>query len=264
MKEIKAPKRLIYPVPMVTLSFDDARKDFYTVAVPIMEKYGIRGVCHVITGWVDGTGVAFAPTTGGTADLQGPMSVADVQDCFARGHEMSAHGHEHSNTQEDIALCVQKMNSWGVPVYGFATPGSVLTLANHWIRKKWYSDLGLLYARSNNIIGRVGAKNNVPYAPTHPFYNYFLPSIGIYSTTDVSYIQSMINAAITDKKWCILMLHSILNPDDAGYGADSWFWSADNFEQLCEWLADLQTQNQIRIVTFKDGIQLINGLPLLD
>jgi len=69
MKEIKAPKRLIYPVPMVTLSFDDARKDFYTVAVPIMEKYGIRGVCHVITGWADGTGVAFASTTGGTATV---------------------------------------------------------------------------------------------------------------------------------------------------------------------------------------------------
>lgn len=48
------------------------------------------------------------------------------------------------------------------------------------------------------------------------------------------------------------MLHSILKPSQQGYGKDGWYWSADEFEKLCQWLSK---HKDIKVVTIGEGVK---------
>ena len=67
-------------VPVVTLTFDDNPKGHFTVAAPVLERYGYRGTFNVITHNVG-------------ADNK--MSWGDIRDLRLRGHEITSHTVSH-------------------------------------------------------------------------------------------------------------------------------------------------------------------------
>lgn len=243
---------------MVTLSIDDARKDFHTNAAPIMEKYGIVSTNNVVSGWVDGTGT-WNPD--GSAGAQGPMTKEQVKYWDNKGHETASHSHDHTNTKESIIADVNKLRSWGLKIDGFCSPSSGVSFNNSvaYFRKKEkeeFKDLGLTYCRSGELPSMVETDAIIPYGLPHPYYQYRLTSTKVLSGNSVDLIKSYVQKAIDNKQWCILMLHSILRTGEPGYGADIWYWDAGKFEQLCQWLS---TQN-VDVVTTREGVNRIRGL----
>lgn len=246
---------------MITLSFDDGREDFYRVIFPIMQKYGLVGTFHIITGWIDGS--YEAPDREGWESAQaGHMSLEQIKECHKAGFEISGHGDLHENTEADVTSCVNKLKAWGVSrngiVDGFASPGSGLTFEKLPIMQPWMEKIGLTHARSANApeaISSIDMKNNMSYPPPH---NYRLTSQVVTNYTTMTDLMPVMNDAIVNKKWCILMLHSILYPADATYNSpDNWWWDVTRFEALCKWLSEIP-QRDLLVVTMRDGYYYSN------
>ena len=67
-------------VPVVTLTFDDNAKGHFTVAAPVLERYGYRGTFNVITKYVGGGNC---------------LSWDDIRELHRRGHEITSHTVSH-------------------------------------------------------------------------------------------------------------------------------------------------------------------------
>jgi peptidoglycan/xylan/chitin deacetylase (PgdA/CDA1 family) len=68
------------PTKPIIISFDDTREAQYTIAVPIMEKYGFKGVFFIMTVCVD---------------KKNYFSSAQIKDLSDRGHVIAAHTYDH-------------------------------------------------------------------------------------------------------------------------------------------------------------------------
>lgn len=246
---------------MVTLSFDDGREDFYRVSYPIMRERGLLATFHLVTGWIEGRWQP--PTTEGwRSTVSGPMTLEQVIECHEYGIEMSAHGDMHDNSEQNIYDCVTKLKEWGVSrngqVDGFASPGSVLTPSRRPLMEPWFKNAGLTHARSGMADGAVTGQDIINNNDYPPEQDYRLTSIIITDTTKIEQVIPALVDAIENKRWTIIMLHSVLNPGDPGYGTDNWWWDVEKFTQLCDWIASVPDENLLK-VTMRDGFQYAKG-----
>ena len=62
------------------ISFDDARGSQYSIAAPILEKYGFRGVFFIMTVCINKPGY---------------LSAQQIKDLYRRGHVIAAHSYDH-------------------------------------------------------------------------------------------------------------------------------------------------------------------------
>lgn len=240
----------------VTLSFDDAREDFYSRAFPLIMNYGMTATLNVTTGFLkDPTKFDF-PSAGNK-----PMSNEQVLSVVANGIEVACHGSMHINTSEDVLTTIKELQEIGVDVknIGFASPSSEITLKNRnefgiWnlvknetlsyirtgiqIRREglWYTLLSVIdrFVHSNNLFSYLN-KHNIINNVSEPF----LPSVAIYSYTSVGQIISLINNAPDNSK-IILMFHSILYKEDDGYGKDKFYWDIEKFKKLLAIISQMQ------------------------
>lgn len=239
---------------MITLTFDDARKDFARVAVPIMQRYHLTATTFAITGWTDGS---YNPSWSTKSGADGACSITQLQYCNSLGFEIAAHGDQHMNTEADLNACIVKLNQWGITRDGkvetFASPNNTVNSANISVNSKWFADAGLSCARSGIAVGstNINVLNNMVYPPNN---KYMLTASIITSKTTFTQLLPILQDAIKNKKWCILELHSILNPGDLGYGNDMWYWDASNFTQLCEWLSQMPESDGL-VTTMRDGFK---------
>lgn len=251
---------------LVTLSFDDARADTYRVAYSIMKKYGIVGTIHTTTGWVDGS---WTPNNWDSA-MNGPMTVEQLQECFKMGFEITPHGDKHVTEEKDLERSIEKLKEWQVvrDRIGYSFPDS--------IEQKGIEDIlskcSIEYARKGrsnkcytlpmkgmylvqNYTGSIGSfkvfnKHNTICKPIRDRYR--LSSTVIKKNTRAKQVIGLLEETIQTGGWNILMLHSILEPNDRGYGKDSWYWDSKEFEILCRWLKGAQSRG-IEVVTLQDG-----------
>lgn len=253
--------------PMVSLSFDDGRKDTFTVAYQIMKKYGLVGTLHITTGWVD---KSFKPEEWFSA-REGAMSISEIQRCYQDGFEITSHGDQHLIAADDLHNSLEKLKAWEVidPSYlGFSFPNSKLGEDDVKILK----DAHIQYARAgrSNACYSLSSKffyilqNN--FKLIRPFYAfnrynsivgvpqdlYHLPSTVIKSTNTAKQVIYFLEQSKKNNAWNILMLHSILEPSQPGYGKDCWYWPAEEFEKLCQWLS---IHKEIKVVTIGEGIK---------
>lgn len=244
---------------MITLTFDDARKDFARVAVPIMQRYGLLATVFAITGWSDGTYVVDWSAKSGA---DGPCSIAQLQHCHSQGFEIAAHGDQHDNTQADLNNCIAKLKKWEVTRDGavetFASPSNTVVPSLLPTNGKWFMQAGLKCARSGNASSStaINVLNNMPYPPRH---QYMLTCNIVNSTHTIADLIPVMMDAIQNKRWCIIQLHSILFSGDVGYGNDTWYWDVANFVKLCEWLSHVSERDCL-VVTMRDGWKYIQGL----
>lgn len=92
------------PPKPVILTFDDAYRDFYTSAYPILKQYGQTGTVFVITEWVDrppyltsaqiqelaAEGIEFGGHTARHADMEGVDEVLGQREVFASKQALEA------------------------------------------------------------------------------------------------------------------------------------------------------------------------------
>lgn len=253
---------------MICFSFDDGRRDTYTRAFKIMNRYGLCGTIHITTGFIDGT---WKRKEEWDSAGEGPMTLVEIQRCKASGFEISSHGNEHLTEEEDLKQSLHKLCQWGVMKegsYTFSVPHSKVRKEDRTI----YKACNLQYVRVGRAKACYGLWGKFLYVlqrQTHwryPFYLFNKPNfvheealdpyhltatvVKQHNTADqlIYFIEKMAKY----KGLNILMFHSILYPDDKGYGKDSWYMDATEFEKLC---CFLKQHPEIEVVTMKEGVK---------
>lgn len=260
----------------IILSFDDSRDDFYTRAFPILKKYQIPATLNVISSFVTGDIVCDFPSSCDKA-----MSVNDVLDCQHSGLvEIACHGATHKNTREDILRNIKELREMGCEVknIGAASQGSEITVLNRNEDGIWDLVVNgeLSYLRSGIVVRREGlfysalslldmymhSKRLFYYLNKRTFIKkpreLFFLSTAIVSYNTLKQVKYLIDRFLEENNGIkdsalILMFHSILRPEDSGYGKDKWYWDVQKFDNLCSYL----TENKyVRVVTTQEYVEL--------
>jgi peptidoglycan/xylan/chitin deacetylase (PgdA/CDA1 family) len=126
--------------PLVLFTFDDGRESNYTVAAPLLESFGGRGVFFVVPAFAEcpsAQALEFYRTRINPNSRVGdeqwedwkPMSPAQIADLAARGHAIGSHTLTHQRLvglpfktlEQEIGESARKLTSWtSKPVEAFA------------------------------------------------------------------------------------------------------------------------------------------------
>lgn len=254
----------------ISLSFDDGREDTYTRAFEIMKKYGLVGTINIVTGFIDKT---WKPSKG-FATVKSPLSMDELYELKNYGFEISAHGDQHITDKKDLAVCMNKIEKWGLienNIVGFSVPNSSLFFDDikKFIKNLMPCKVGYIrYGRHNKSYTFLSKCSYVLYncCKSQALYNYFnryncintynikpeelniLPSVVIRNNDDPKMLISYIEAS-NDGDWIIFMLHSILKKHDNFYGNDPWFWDYEKFNYFCNELKKLEMLKLVKVDT---------------
>ncbi|GGA31641.1 polysaccharide deacetylase family protein [Psychrobacillus lasiicapitis] len=183
---------------MVTLSYDDGRMNNYDLALPLHEKHGIPVTFNVISDRFD------SPSF---------FSESITKNCFDRGVEIASHSHFHNKdltTKTDEELHFEFSESQRLLNAAIGSE-SVETIA---IPYSGYDDRVKAIARQYYKGVRVfsNLQNDIPPADRYHLFS----RIAVGNTTTFEQLKSRIDEAVTQKKWCIIMLHGINNSEAKG------------------------------------------------
>lgn len=248
----------------IVLSFDDAREDFYTRALPILKRHSLRAAVNVISDFV------------GRHDLKDLASGnhrcatwEQLQECHAYGIEIANHSAHHKNRVESVLRCKEALEQhFGADLRGFVSPGSYLTAENATPFLQLKEDKQITYIRSGNQIRRDGYFYAMVYLAARwlrsetlfrlhnrrfvfpadkgslPLY----PSIMLDAYNTVEQVTHFVQT-MKDGEAAVFMFHSILDEDDGSWGKDKWYNSTMFFDRLCSYLAQAP---DTRVVTLAE------------
>jgi hypothetical protein len=174
---------------IVSVTFDDGWKSYYTNGLPVLKKYGITSTDYIISG-VLGTDPDY-------------MTKTDLKQLQAAGHEIGSHTVTHSDltTLSAAKLDSELKNSQaqlqatlGVPVVNIASPyGSYNQTVLNNIKR--------YYRSHRSVESGFNAKSN--------FDIYDIKVQNLVSTTPVSQVQSWIDEAKNSNTWLVLVYHQV-------------------------------------------------------
>lgn len=101
-----AEGRAPLPERAVVLTFDDGDRSVYTIAWPLLRKYGFKGVLFIVDSWVDGVG---------TPPELDVMSWAEIRELAGSGDfEVQSHSHalHYKTWHEDAYYAVAEVLDW--------------------------------------------------------------------------------------------------------------------------------------------------------
>ena len=186
---------------MVTLSYDDGINNNYEYALPIHEQYGIPATFNIIGKRV--------------IDKSFHNEFFDkfrVKDTERRGVEIASHSYYH-----DIGLTDKTDEEVH---FEFSEPKKVLAECcisppeTYAVQFSKYDDrvraIGMQYYKGIRVHGN--AQNDTP--PNDRFW--INSAIAVTNTTTFEDVKAKIDEAITNKQWCIIMLHGI-DPEKSGF-----------------------------------------------
>jgi peptidoglycan/xylan/chitin deacetylase (PgdA/CDA1 family) len=233
-----SPCLALEPIPdkLVVLTFDDSSKSHFTVARPLLKKYGF-GATFFITEGFD------FPT-----NKRDYVSWEEIAQLHADGFEIGNHTRDHqsitANTLRDVAAQVRAINEsckkHGIPApVSFAYPGNGL----HREALPILKDLGIRFARR-------GGSPEFPYKEGRGFayepgldHPLLIPSAG---DARPSWTLDDFKRAVSQarhRKIAVLQFHGV--PDTAHDWVNT---SRKQFEEYLKYLAD----NHFRVVALRD------------
>ena len=232
----------------ISFSFDDGRKDTYSMAYPILSQYGFTCTVNVITDFIEN------PIKYTRYGLKQAMSVSDILDMLKSGNEIACHGHTHTNSYNDVCDCINKLNSWGVNVnnIGFASPFSQIVPENvgdmnNLLNEDKISYIrtgiqirreGIFYSACTFFCEKMGLKRlfvhlNKKAVYSYPIEHRVILGVSVTNNTTVAQIIKLIDS-MPVSSGVVLIFHSILDKRDC---YDRWCWSTDDFSLLCDSLS---------------------------
>ena len=247
---------------MISLSFDDGRRDNYRVFRDILSPRDLPATFNITSGFIDGT---LSPDEFNCKTP--PLTVDEITEMYLSPNcEIALHGDRHKNTEEDIETGAKKLAKWlGISddtVFGFASPGGEMT-AEALDSMENYGRRGLLYMRCDMRILRqrrlkLFARKVSRIIKFPPIYRYAFsdtlmtdcPDRTVYSDlvlngNTASQIISLINLAVKKKAALTLTFHTIAFTDDD----DKWSWSAEKLEKVCDRLVALRDGGKADVLT---------------
>ena len=253
----------------IAITFDDGRSDNYLLAKQIMDKYQLRGTVYVTTGFIDGSwegkDILQSPTR--------PLTIEEIKKLYDAGWEIGLHGDCHQTQVDDMRTALHKLQSWGIdnPVWSISVPNSDAQESE--ISAIIASEYGekIAYIRRGRKCDTTKLTNKMLYAIYSVFkfkwaYRRFnrenvficdsfdkvnVPSVVVKSNDTPDLIIDFINS-LPDNSLVVLMLHSILESDNALCGKDVWSWGENQFENLCKEIARLQQKGTLNCMPLMD------------
>jgi len=258
---------------IICFSFDDGRKDNYTNAVELLNKYNLPATFNITTGYIDGSAVEHSPS------LDSAMSIDDVKEIFYnKNFEIALHGDKHLNTIEDMTTCKNKLLEWlnlSDYSFGIASPGSGMTEEFIISNEKEFDKINISYIRIDQRVKnfrriKVFSRKVSRVIKLSPFYklaykdscinkkhNRILYSVPILNSVSLPMIKSVIKHAIKTKQILILMFHSIKRANEPFY-SDNWSYDYNKFEMLLKYLSDMQNKNLLSVETVINAYNKLN------
>ena len=246
---------------IITLSFDDARKDTYHVFRDILAPLGLKAVVYVPSGYVEcGFNDPLDIGYNGLM-LKENLDWIFLNDLF----DIGCHGYMHKNDFDDLEKGINKIQEWYPEYvkYGLASPHS--EIKRHDVKKNEedYKKLGYQYVRGGRnfdnfttikrSISLLARKTQSPrifvkcYASsTMKTVNYYLTAVPVHKLTTLSQLQAMVDYCVKTKKWMILEFHGIDKKDSEEY-TEPFCWLEDDFVSLCEYIKSLQDEGKLEV-----------------
>lgn len=248
---------------VVTLSFDDARKDTYHVMKDILLPRDLPGVVYVPTGYIE-TGFNDPAEIG----YNGLMSKDDLDELNeADIFELSGHGHMHKNTNEDIELGIRTLRRWYPDNYniGFASPHSHIKKVDVDSNMSFFKSINLSYVRGGRnfdkfilpkrILSLLARITKSPELFLQCYKSsiikersFFLRAVPVHKKTTFSQVKAIVDYCVTHKEWAILEFHGIDKVGTMEYN-EEFCWDEENFSKLCDYLVKLKNDGEIMVTT---------------
>ncbi len=207
----------------VTLCFDDAYKEVYTIGFPILKEYGIRGTLGIITNEI-----------GGSFEGYPLMNLSQITELHNNGWEIASHSvtHPYLTSLTDEEVINELMNSRNaLRDFGFKVNAFVVPYGNYDDRiknlvKKYY------YSCRPSILGT----NSIPVED-----RYMLKSKWVMNDSFET-IKIWIDDAIANDNWLIIMLHNIDKPER------EYNISSENLREVSQYL----TEQKIKVLNISE------------
>ncbi len=204
------------PKGFVSITFDDGWGDNYTLAKPILDKFGIRGTHYIIPELLGETS---------------RMTQAQVDDLHRQGHEISGHGATSlvdltiSDGIDYVEEYLRYVKTWAVE-HGYR--GQDLWAYPNGNSTPEIQDTVLKYFSVARALGVCGQ----PTSAVNPRH---VSARTVVGTSDTSAgLIAEIDAAITGQDWLILVFHHITS----GAATVDTEFSAANFEAVLQHIYD--------------------------
>lgn len=197
----------------------------------------------------------------------GFMTSPQLQELARAGFEIASHSDSHPNrkghffkdltTEEannEVIASKIKLVGWGLPrVEGFVVPGSVY---GDWlvpIVSKYYQYTRCLQGRAAPIKPvESGRSCRLEYSPNLDKAN--LPSFAVVNGHSAEDIIRLIDQAVAEKKWLILMMHKLGNDKN-----DYYTWDPAQLERVLQYIA-AKPKSELLTVPLQDGVRFATGL----
>ncbi len=243
---------------MIVFTFDDARKDVFENAYPIMKKFGMPGVLYVISKTLTESYVPTAHAFDRSYDGE-YVDLEMVNTLIKSGWEIGSHGYTHKPNSTDLIQGYKTLeNVLKVKKIGLSLPHSRIDDSS--INDFYNENINSLsYIR----IGRKNKKNvlNIIKYVLHKIFNnkstyYLLNKNNINKKEDIDKIYYSIPVLNDDKVDNIInfvkknnstnvdvifMFHSIDNL------TDKWSFNIQKFNDLCQKLNEIKQTANIEI-----------------
>ena len=258
---------------VISLSFDDGRKDNKDVFESILFPMNIPVTLNITTGYVDGS----CPEKMKPSDKDA-LTIEDIQQ-FSKNPlvELALHGDQHLNTKEDMLICRRKISEWtnqsrAGKRYGIASPGSGLSVQGFIESDDTFFRDEILYLRHSlriktkpyiRILARkIGRIVHIPFLFKIAYKDTIMEScpdrviyaVPVLKDTTVSQLKCLIRQCIKQKGALTLMFHSIV--DDVST-EDNWSWKNNKFRELCRFIIEKSNNDVLEVLNTNDLFQLL-------
>lgn len=253
----KAKNFSLFNKGTIVLSIDDGNRDDFRIYENVLSKLNIPATFNIIT---DSIGHKECLTKEQLKSIyENPLM------------EIAAHGHTHSNDEEDVLKGIDLLNEWlGISKndIGFASPYSKMT--NDFIRENegHLKSLGLLYARTGynphpnarhkELINELKSKgehqyiiDNIPQL-TYSFDGMCINSAVVLHDTNLDDLKRMVELSEEEKALIVFMFHRTSKKGEEKYDSP-WSYDYDLFQEFAEYLAQKRNNGEIEILSTKEA-----------
>ncbi len=217
--------------PVVSLVFDDNVDDVFTTAYPLMAANDQKGTLYVVKDWVGDAGY---------------MSAAQIQSLYAAGWTIGNHTASHTDLTSldaagittQVSDCHDYLHSIGIAgIHHLAYPyGSVNTTV--------YNVVKGLTNTARTVLQPASGQAFIESFQDLPWY---IKAFPVVNTTTVAALQTMIDYAIEECAFLVLLFHRIETPTSETYS-----WLSADFSTLSDYLKTKSDAGSLSVMTMNE------------